>query len=105
MSVKRKADENKYLVINGNKIEKVEKFKYLDLVINLWLDCDEEIKIRCGLAKETFRKLNNILIYREISLLRRLKVVQCYVIVVLLYGVEIWNIKATSMKRLEVTKI
>lgn len=54
MSIKKEPDENKRLVINGNKIEKAAKFKYLDSAINLGFNCDEEIRILCGLANKIF---------------------------------------------------
>ena len=101
MSIERTPGQNGPLIINGSKIEKVTKFKYLGSMINSKLDCDEETKIRCGIAKETFRKLRNVLIYTDMPLHLKIRVVQCYVIPVLLYGAETWSIKAVSIRRLE----
>lgn len=46
--------------INGQTIERVSKFKYLN---EKW-DCDEEVKIRIETAKTTYLKMKNILFQR-----------------------------------------
>ncbi|XKL64613.1 hypothetical protein PGB90_004699 [Kerria lacca] len=105
MSVTRSKNQGEKLVIDGCKIEKVEKFRYLGSIINSEVDCSEEIRTRCGIAKETFRQLKNILICGDTPLELRIRVMQCYVIPVLLYGVETWSIKAASVKKLEATEM
>lgn len=44
------------------------------------------------IAKYAFRRLSKILIYRKISLLKKEKVMNGYVIYILLYGSEYWTI-------------
>ena len=92
---------NDNLIINQETVEKVTRFKYLGSTINAELDDDEEIKIRCGIARTTFRKMEKALLHRSFPLDIRLRVVKCYIWSVLLYGVETWSLKVRSMNRLE----
>lgn len=105
MTVKKNQTPENDLVINQTIVEKVTSFKYLGSTINTKLDCDEEIKIRCGMARATFQKLNKILLHRSFPLDLRIRVVKCYVWPVLLYGSETWSMKTKSMNRLEAVEM
>lgn len=101
MIVSRKDIKDATLSLNGEDIERVVRFKYLGAVVNEKWDCDEEVKLRIGMAKETFSRLKNLLLQRTLPLELRLRVVHCYVWPVLLYGSETWSLKVKSLNRIE----
>lgn len=89
------------LYLNGILIEEVTKFKYLGcLVTNRW-DPEVEIRSRIEQARSTFLKLKKFLTNNDLSFQLRYRMVKCYVWSVLLYGVEAWTLKVTSINRLE----
>lgn len=53
--------------IGGFKIQNVQKFKYLGILMADDGGCNKEIRNFLGIAKDSFQKLNNILINRMIS--------------------------------------
>ena len=53
------------------------------------------------MAKTTFSKLGNILRNRSISMKIRIRVLDCYVYPVLMYGSEAWSITSDIERRLE----
>ena len=44
----------------GERIEQVDKFRYLGCVIRSNMRCEEEIKVRIAMAKESFNRRRNI---------------------------------------------
>ena len=89
----------------GEKINQVQKFKYLGYIITSDGKCVTEIKRRIGMAKDSFNKMKPILKNRNITLLTKLKVIKSYVWSILLYGCECWTITKDTEKRLEAVEM
>ena len=70
----------------GQTIQQVEFFKYLGFNVTSNGKSDCEIKKRIGMAKNAFNQLNTIMKSRNISMKTKIKVLDCYVLSVLLYG-------------------
>ena len=54
------------ITLKGNPIKQMENFKYLGTWITNDGKCDKEIKSRIAMAKDTFYKLANIFLNRNI---------------------------------------
>ena len=65
------------------------------------MQCLNEVKRRIAVAKSTFSRLDNILRNRSLSMKVRIRVLECYVYPVLMYGSEAWSITSDIKRRLE----
>lgn len=113
MGIKFNAKKTKFLVcsrnpypdaslkLNRNPIERVNQFLYLGSIITDQLDPDMEIKRRIAMAKTTFAKMKTFLCNDHLNLDLRQRMVKCYVWPVLLYGVETWTFKLSTLNRIE----
>ena len=92
---------NTRISINGEDIEQVTQFKYLGCMINQKWDPDQEIRCRIEQARTTFLRLRTFISNKNLNLNLRYRMIKCYVWSVLLYGVETWTLKATSINKIE----
>nr|CAH7731963.1 unnamed protein product [Callosobruchus chinensis] len=101
MVVSRDNLPNVDLQLNGNQLERVNKFKYLESMVDD--QCNLELEIRCRIeqARSTFLKLKKFLTNRNLNFKLRYRIVECYVWSVLLYGAEAWTLKAPAINRIE----
>jgi len=88
------------ILVNGEKLEQVNSFKYLGTRISWNAKDDQEIKIRTAQAKATFEKLKNVLTNKNMSFVTRYRVLKCYVYSVFTYNCEAWTISATMAKKI-----
>ena len=81
--------------IEGEKVEAVADFIFLDSKITVDSDCRHEIKRTCSflLGRETMTNLDNILKSRDITLLTKVRIVKTMVFPVVMYRYESWTIK------------
>jgi hypothetical protein len=85
----------------GNTLLKqVNSFCYLGKHFYSDNDQTAEIKRRIGQAKRKFTDMKRILCTTRINLRLRLRVLQCYVWSVMLYGCETWTLKKEARDRL-----
>lgn len=89
------------ITVHGQKIERVRKYNYLGTVINENNDSSEEIRIRVEKARATFTKMKKVFCGRDLSLKLKIRLVRCYVLSVLFYGMEAWTLKKIDTKRIE----
>ncbi|XP_056635919.1 uncharacterized protein LOC130444665 [Diorhabda sublineata] len=87
MVISKTSINNVSLSINNQPIERVHRFKYLGSWLNDEWDPDEEIKTRIEIPRSMFFKLKSHL--------------QCYILTTLLYSVESWTLKVSSMRKVE----
>lgn len=92
---------NANLLINGNKVEQVNIFKYLGTIVNNQCDPKKEIRSRIEQARRAFANMSKFFIRRDISLELRMRMIRCYIFSVLLYGCEAWTLDPTTEKKLE----
>ena len=86
-------------------IKQVQKFNYLGSVITSDGRCDTEIKKRIGMAKDTFQELEKVLRNHKLVMETKKKVLDAYVMSILMYGSECWTISPQMRQRLEATEI
>ena len=94
-----------HIHINNETIKQVEKFKYLGSTITSDGRNDAEIKIRIGMAKDAFQKMEKVIKNKNITIETRNRILQCYVIPILTYGSECWTISPNMERKLEAAEM
>uniref|UniRef100_A0A8D8UV16 Craniofacial development protein 2 n=2 Tax=Cacopsylla melanoneura TaxID=428564 RepID=A0A8D8UV16_9HEMI len=89
------------LYVDGEQLERVNKYTYLGTNVTCTADYCSEIKIRIEKARAAFVKIKKMLCSRDLSLDLRVRMLKCYVFSVLYYGVETWTLNKECEKRLE----
>ena len=89
------------IIVNGQILEQVVKFKYLGQWITVDGRSDTEITGRIAVARSAFLKLRDILTARSVSLELRKRLVRCYVISTFLYASESWTLNKAMEERIE----
>lgn len=92
---------NTNIKVNSLLIERVKQYQYLGTWINDKHDQTMEIKVRIEKARNVFFKMKQLFTNPHLNLQLRLRMIKCYVIPVLMYGLESWTINKISMKKLQ----
>ena len=79
--------------IDGETMEAVRDFIFLDSKITADGDCSHEIKRRLLLGRKAMTKLDRILENRDITLPTKVHLVKAMVFPVVMYGCESWLMK------------
>ena len=79
--------------INGEKVETVTDFIFLDSKITVDADCSHEIRRHLLVGKKAMTNLDSILKSRGITLVIKAGLVKAIVFPVVTYGCESWTIK------------
>ena len=80
---------------DGETMETVRDFIFLDSKLTADGDCRHEIKRRLLLERKAMTNLDSTLKSREIPLLTEVRLVKALVFPVVMYGCESWTIKKT----------
>ena len=86
--------------IEGETMETVTDFIFLDSKIIVDGDCSHEIKRRLLLGRKAMTNLDSILKSRDITLPTKLSLVKAVVFPIVMYGCESWAIKKAGTKEL-----
>ena len=91
----------KYIMVDGNKLNSVLEFTYLGSTISSNGCIDDEIRRRMAMASASFRPLRQIL-WNNHDVSMRIKGKKCRAIVLstLLYGAESWTVYRRQVKKL-----
>ena len=87
--------------IDGETMETVTDFIFLDSKITADGDCSHEIKRRLLLGRRVITKLDSMLKSRDITLLTDVCLVKAMVFPVVMYGYESWTIKKAENRRID----
>ena len=79
--------------INGETVETVSDFIFLDAKITADGDCSPEIKRRLLLGRKVMTNLDSILRSRDITLPTKVRLVKAMVFPVVMCGCESWTVK------------
>ena len=85
--------------IDGETMETVTNFIFLDSKITEDGDCSHEIKRRLLLGRKAMTNLDSILKRRDITLLTKVHLVKAMVFPVVMYGCESWTMKKAECQR------
>ena len=92
------------VAVDGNTIEKVDRYVYLGKTVTQAGDLLPEIKRRIALGWAAFSKVANIMKSRKASMNVKRKVHNEYVLPVMVYGSETWELKKAHMELLSVAQ-
>ena len=82
--------------INGEKVETVTDFIFLDSKITVDADCSHEIRRHLLVGKKAMTNLDSILKSSDITLSTKVHLVKAMVFPVVMYGCESWTVKKTE---------
>ena len=85
--------------IDGEAMEAVTDFIFLDSKITTDGDCSHEIKRRLCLGRKAMINLDSILKSRYITLPMKIHIIKAAVFPVVMYGCESWTIKKAEYRR------
>ena len=87
--------------IDGETMETMTHFIFLDSKITADVDCSHEIKRRLLRGRKAMTNLDSILKSRDITLLTKVHLVKAIVFPVVMYGCESWTIKKAECQRID----
>ena len=87
--------------IDGETMETVTDFNFLDSKITADGDCSHEIKRHLLLGRKLMTNLDSLLKSRDITLLTKVCLVKTMVFPVVMYGCESWTVKKAECRRID----
>ena len=87
--------------IDGETMETVADFTFLDFKITADCDCSLEIKRCLLLGRKVMTNLDSILKSRDITLPTKVHLVKAMVFPVIMYGCEKWTVKKAEYQRMD----
>src|SRR5574340_1371319 len=87
--------------IDGETMEIVRDFIFLDSKITADGDCTHEIKRRFLLGRKAMTNLDSMLKIRDITLPTKVHLVKAMVFPVVMYGCESWTVKKAECRRID----
>ena len=87
--------------IDGETVETVADFIFLDSKITAVGDCSHEIKRHLLLGRKIMTNLDSILKSRDITLPTNVHLVKAMVFPVVMYGCESWTLKKAECQRID----
>ena len=91
--------------IDGEKMETVTDFTFLDSEITADGDCSHKIKRHFILGRKAMTNVDSIIKSRDITLLTNVCLVKGMVFPVVMYGCESWTIKKAERRRIDAFKL
>jgi hypothetical protein len=95
-----KADEKYNIMIDGEDVEQVEKFKYLGSTKTATAKCSDDIKCRIAIAKRRMIELQDLWNDKSLSIQLKVKIVKTLVWSALIYGAEAWTLCKSDENRI-----
>ena len=87
--------------IDGETVETVAGFIFLDSKLTADGDCSHEIKRRLLLGRKVMTNLNSIFKSRDITLPTKVRLVKAMVFPVVMHGCENWTVKKAERQRID----
>ena len=87
--------------IDGEAVETVSDFMFLDSKVSADDDCSHEIKRRLLLGRKVMTNLDRILKSRNTTLPTKVRLVKALVFPVVMYGCESWTVKKVEHRRID----
>ena len=74
--------------------------KYLGAILTEDGRSKTEIKIRIAKAKSSFREIKDLLTSKELTLDLRMRLLNCYIFPIFLYGAETWTLTKAEEEKI-----
>ena len=87
--------------IDGETLETVSDFIFLDSKITADGDCSHEVKRRLLLGRKVMTNLDSIFKSRDITLPTKVRLLKAMVFLVVMYGCESWTVKKAEGRRID----
>ena len=87
--------------IDGETVQTVSDFIFLDSKITADDDCSHEIKRRLFFGRKVMTNLDGIFKSRDITLPTKVCLVKAVVFPVIMYGCESWTVKKAELRRID----
>ena len=87
--------------IDGEAMERLTDFTFLDSKITADGDCSDEIKRCLLLGRKALTSLDSILKSRDITLPTKVRLIQAMVFPGVMYGCESWTVKKAEHRRID----
>ena len=87
--------------IDGETVEIVADFIFLDSKITADGDCSSEIKRHLLLGRKVMTNLGSIFKSRDITLPTKVRLIKAMVFPVVMYGCESWTVKKADRRRID----
>ena len=91
--------------IDGETVETVSDFIFLDSKITADGDCSHEIKRRLLLGRKVMTNLDSVLKSRDITLPTKVHLVKAMVFPVVMYGCESWTVKKANRQKIDALEL
>ena len=91
--------------IQGEKVKKVDHFKYLGTVVSADGSCEEEVRRRVQAGWKSWRRASGVLCERKLSARLKGKMYKSIVRPAMLYGMETVAVTARLEKKMEVAEL
>ena len=89
------------MAIDGETMETVTDFIFLDSKITADGDCSHEIKRHLLLGRQAITNIDSVLKTRDVTLLTKVCIVKAMVFPGVMYGCEIWTIKKAEHQSMD----
>ena len=99
--VNSRNDTSADIIMNGQKLEEVNNFKYLGATLSKDGSCTAEVRIRIATAMAAMSRLSRLWKSSNISFTTKYRLYQALVVSILLYGCETWTLLADSERRIQ----
>ena len=87
--------------IDGETVETVSDFIFLDTKITADADCSHEIRRHLLLGRKVMTNLDSIFKSKDITLPTKVHLVKAMVFPVVIYGCESWTVKKAECQRID----
>ena len=87
--------------VENEILEQVDIFKYLGQLITPDAKNEKEVRARIAMAKGRFEKMSKLFESKQLSTKLKLRMINCYIYSILLYGCETWTLTKVLCDKLE----
>lgn len=101
MLISKTTRNNRKIYVKNQPVETVREYQYLGTTINENNDSSQEIRRRIEKARGTFTRMKKIFCCRDLNLELKIRLMRCYVLSILYYGMEAWTLKVNDIRRLQ----
>ena len=105
MVISKKTTPECNIFVDGTKLKQKQSCKYLGTLITQDGRSHSEVNTIIAQAKIVFQKMKLILTNKNMSMVTRQRVLQCYVEPILMYGCETWTITKPVQKKIEAVEM